>query len=106
MSHKPNAFSTFIRIFGMALVAAAVYQELQKPPEEREWHGKLGDVIPYDFRPPTIERLRQRLWNPDDPRILTEHVFGVGWAVNFYTLFDRLQMLRREPGTPTAEDED
>ncbi|HEY49545.1 MAG TPA: hypothetical protein G4O13_05825 [Dehalococcoidia bacterium] len=106
MSHNPNTLSNLIKIVGLALVAAAIYQELRKPPEERAWHGKLADLIPYDFRPPKIERFRERLWNPDDPRIFTEHVFGVGWAVNFYTLLERLQMLSREPETSTPEDTD
>jgi hypothetical protein len=80
-----------LRIAGLALVAAAIYQELSKPPAKREWHGKIADFVPYDFRLPTAARVRQRFWNPDDPRILTEHVFGVGWAVNFHTLLRKLR---------------
>ena len=30
-----------------------------KAPEERTWHGRLLGVVPYDFRIPSIERLRQ-----------------------------------------------
>jgi len=89
-----NVFRTLtavLRIAGLALVAAAVYQELSKPREERRWHGRIADFVPYDFRLPTAARIRQRLWNPDDPRLLTEHVFGVGWAINFYTLLRKLQ---------------
>jgi hypothetical protein len=71
-----------IRIVGIALVAAAVHKELRKPAGERDWHGDLGGIIPYEFRPPTLFRVRERWWNPDDPRILTPHVFGVGWSVN------------------------
>jgi hypothetical protein len=61
---------------------AAVVQELRKPAEERTWTGTLGGTIPYDLRPPTAERLRAKLWAPDDPRIFMPHVFGVGWSVN------------------------
>jgi len=104
MHHRQNSFSNLIQIIGMALIAAAIYQELKKPPEERAWTGKLADLLPYDFRPPTVKRFRERLWNPEDPRIFTEHVFGVGWAVNFYTLLERLQMLSREPDTTISED--
>jgi hypothetical protein len=75
---------------GMGLVAAAVYQELQKPPEERTWHGQVGGLVPYDFRPPTLERVREAYWNPDEPRILTDRVLGVGWAINFYSLLEVL----------------
>jgi Family of unknown function (DUF5808) len=70
------------KIVGAALVAAAVAQELRKPSSERTWHGRLAGFIPYDFRPPTVQRLRDAWWNPDDPRIFTDRVFGVGWAVN------------------------
>jgi len=40
----------------VALALAAVFQELEKPDEAREWHGKIAGFIPYDFRVPTIER--------------------------------------------------
>ena len=68
MSSKSNAVSNLIKIIGIALIATALYQELRKPPEERKWHGKILGFIPYEFRKPSIERLRERLWNPDDPR--------------------------------------
>ena len=60
----------------------AVVQELRKPPEERTWHGKVADFIPYDFRMPTKERFREVYWNPDGP-ILSGKVWGTGWAPNF-----------------------
>ena len=60
----------------------ALYQELKKPDAERTWHGKVAGVVPYDFRLPTFERLREAYWNPESDRIFSEHVFGVGWAVN------------------------
>ena len=106
MRDNSNALCNLFKIAAVALVAAAVYQEMKKPPNEREWHGRVADLIPYDFRPPTIERFRERLWNPEDPRLFTEHAFGVGWAINFHTLFERLQTLKGEPSTPTVEDAD
>ncbi|HEY8045141.1 MAG TPA: hypothetical protein VIF35_12800 [Streptosporangiaceae bacterium] len=27
--------------------------------------------LPYDWRRPSLARVRARLWNPDDPRVLT-----------------------------------
>ncbi len=60
----------------------AVVSELQKPAEERAWHGKVWDLVPYDFRKPTAERFKQVYWNPDGP-ILGGKAFGVGWAPNF-----------------------
>jgi Family of unknown function (DUF5808) len=69
-------------LVGITLVAAAVATELRKPAGERTWHGRLAGFVPYDLRPPTLERLRDSWWSPDDPRILTDRAFGVGWAVN------------------------
>lgn len=60
----------------------AVVQELRKPKEERTWHGRVGDIFPYDFRMPTWERIKTTYWNPDAGPI-SGKVFGVGWAPNF-----------------------
>ena len=72
-----------ITLLPLALLGAAVAQELAKPAAEREWYGDLGGIVPYDLRPPTLKRLLSRVWAPDDPRILTPNGFGVGWTVNF-----------------------
>jgi len=69
-------------LVGWALLASAVARELRKPEGERAWHGRVGGLVPYDFRPPTLERIRRSWWNPSDDRILTEPVFGIGWAIN------------------------
>ena len=61
---------------------AALYQELRKPESERTWHGKVAGTVPYDFRVPTLERLRAAYWDPSSDVVFTDHVFGVGWAVN------------------------
>jgi hypothetical protein len=71
-----------VTIAGVALVTAAVVTELRKAPEDREWHGRIGGLVPYEFRLPTLERIEKRWWNPNDSRIFTEHVFGVGWSIN------------------------
>ena len=104
MANGSKTLGNLVKIVAVALVAAAVYQELKKPPEERKWHGKIAAFIPDDFRPPTVERLRERFWNPEDPRIFTEHAFGVGWAINLYNVIDRLQTLRGERGAPAPEE--
>jgi hypothetical protein len=74
-----------VATIGAAVIGGALLQELRKPPEQREWHGRFVG-IPYDFRPPTLERFRRCWWNPNDPRIFTERDFGVGWSVNFPAL--------------------
>ena len=72
------------RFTAFALVAAAVATELSKPAPERTWQGTVGGVVPYDFRPPTWERIREAYWNPDSDHLFSDRVFGVGWAVNLY----------------------
>lgn len=70
------------RLFLAIVSAVAVVQELRKPAEERTWHGKVADFVPYDFRMPTVERIRQTYWNPEGP-IISGKVWGAGWAPNF-----------------------
>jgi hypothetical protein len=79
-----------IRVAVLLLAAAALAQELGKPEAERTWHGRVVGV-PYDFRWPTWQRIRDAYWNPSDPRILTDRVVGVGWSVNFAQLIPRLR---------------
>ena len=67
------------------LVGAAIRDQLSRPPEERTWHGDIGG-IPYDFRIPTVEKVRSTFWNPNDSRLLVPQAFGVGWTINFYRL--------------------
>lgn len=78
-----------VRAAILFLTLAAVAQELSKPEGQRRWHGRVAGV-PYDFRFPTIKRFRDAYWNPDDPRIFTDRVVGLGWAVNFAQLIPRL----------------
>ena len=80
----------------VALALAAVFQELEKPEEERKWHGKIAGFIPYDFRMPTIERLKEAYWNPYERRVLTPEVFGIGWAINFYRLLENVGLIRQD----------
>jgi hypothetical protein len=73
-----------VRLTAVALVVGAVATELSKPEEERTWHGRVIGVVPYDFRPPTWERIRDAYWNPTSDSLFSDRVFGVGWAVNLY----------------------
>lgn len=78
-------FRWTVRFALFGLVALAVYDQLVRRPEFRTWYGNVFG-IPYDFRPPTVERILERFWNPNDDRLLTPHVFGVGWSINFHRL--------------------
>jgi uncharacterized membrane protein len=45
--------------------------------------------VPYDLRKPTLERTRERWWNPAEPRLFVPKVFGWGWDVNLARLLGR-----------------
>ena len=73
-----------VRLAAFGLVVAAVATELSKPEPERTWEGRVLGVVPYDFRPPTWQRIRDAYWNPNSNRLFSDRVFGVGWAVNLH----------------------
>src|SRR6267378_5873450 len=103
------------RLTAVALVVGALATELSKPEAERTWHGRVIGIVPYDFRPPTWERIRSAYWNPQSDSLFSDRVFGVGWAINLHrakrlldSAFDRLmgtppplsiRMSRREPAS-------
>ena len=53
--------------------------------------GETGTIlgVPYDWRRPTVERAKSRLWNPAEPRLFVPRVFGIGWDMNFARLLGR-----------------
>lgn len=83
--------TAIVAAFTIGLIA--VCQELEKPPEERKWHGKAAGIVPYEFRLPVGERLKEAFWNPYETRILTPAVFGLGWSINFYALLENLRLV-------------
>lgn len=70
-----------LAVGAVAVLGAALARELSRPRDAREWHGTVLGV-PYELRPPTLSRMRERLWSPADPRVLTPTLFGAGWTVN------------------------
>jgi hypothetical protein len=88
----------FLATIGLA--AAAMYQQLKRPPEDRTWRGTVLGV-PYDFRPPNPQRFMEAWWNPDSDRLFQPRDFGVGWAVNLHLLW---RMFRDRNGEPGFED--
>lgn len=91
-----------IRTLAWISFIAAIYQELKKPEAERTWHGKVAGFIPYDFRIPTPEKLKAAYWDPASDRVFSEHVFGVGWAVNIPVLVRKLNETSRQYADVTA----
>jgi hypothetical protein len=84
-----------IRLVMLGLAVAAVVKELRTPAGERTWHGVVAGFVPYEFRFPTLERFRERVWNPQGEHLIGPHVFGVGWTVNL----GKLVALVRQAGT-------
>ena len=87
MSRKKFSRSTnvFFSILLVLYVITAIVQQMQRPPEERTWNGKIAG-IPYDFRVPTAERIRDTFWNKNTSKIFLPQVFGIGWSINLYPI--------------------
>jgi hypothetical protein len=75
-----------VKLVAFAVFVAAIVEQLRLPAEERTWEGRVGGLVPYDFRMPTIDRARSRWWNPEDDRLFVPTVFGVGWTINLARL--------------------
>jgi hypothetical protein len=75
-----HGIQQLLRLVWVGLVVAAVVKELRTPSEERTWHGVVAGFVPYDFRVPTVARLRERVWAPE--HLLNPQPFGVGWTLN------------------------
>ena len=82
-----------VQLVVLYLFVQALRDQLSRPPEERTWHGRVG-IVPYDFRVPTFDQIRDAYWNPDSEVLFTSRVFGIGWAVNFAHLLRIINELR------------
>ena len=87
-----------VQVTALAVTMAAIFQELEKPKEEREWHGAILK-IPYDFRVPTLERFKATYWNPANDHVFMPELFGVGWGINFHALMQKLRIMGEACGT-------
>ncbi len=81
MKRESGRLRQLIGAAALALLAAVVVRELNIPREQRTWHGEVLGV-PYDLRRPTWHRVRESWWAPQDPRLVTPRVLGVGWSLN------------------------
>jgi len=106
-TREPSRTRRLKKAAGLAafvLLLAAVGQELRKPADAREWHGKVLGVVPYDLRPPSWSRLRSSLWDPGSSRLFPPRAFGVGWSVNLAAVRARLR--RAVTGTSATDHDD
>ena len=85
-----------VQLVTMGLAVAAIAKELRTPSAERTWNGKVAGFVPYDFRLPTLARIRERLWAPENPKLVGPRVFGVGWTLNVGRL---VQLVRQKLAT-------
>jgi Family of unknown function (DUF5808) len=86
---------TLVEVVVIALAAAAFLRELRRPRTERTWHGRIARV-PYDFRAPSLTRLRSGVWQPHQSAVVVPKTFGLGWTVNLGSVAARTR--RRAPG--------
>jgi hypothetical protein len=90
-------------VFGvLGTLGAAIASELSKPAEERTWHGKVIGVVPYDFRVPTPDSVKERVWNPDGG-FLSPTVFGVGWVPNLGRIAAETGLVSRHQEAPPED---
>lgn len=92
MSHDEAArrrpdLPSILRLISIALAVTAVVKELRTPADQREWNGKVIGFVPYEFRMPTVERFRERVWDPEAEHLIGPKVFGVGWTLNMGRAF-------------------
>jgi hypothetical protein len=66
---RVSTVNSYWRLALAIIGVIAIIQELRKPPDERTWNGKVADLVPYDFRRPTIGRVRSTYRNPEGPII-------------------------------------
>ena len=90
-----SRFKMVTSLFAAATVIYAI--------RTRRSHGRFLRV-PFEFRVPTPNRIRQRVWNPDDDSVLTPQAFGVGWTLNLYQVARRLGLVGK--GIPEGQQTD
>jgi hypothetical protein len=92
-----DSVKRIVKLAAFAVTVAAIVEQLRLPAEHRTWEGRVGGLVPYDFRMPTFDRARSRWWNPEDNRMFVPTVFGVGWTINAARVA-RLLGLVAQPG--------
>jgi hypothetical protein len=96
--------STFMAGVVTGLTAAAIGQELAKPPAERTWRGKVAGV-PYNFCLEDWPEIAREYWNPESNRIFSPHAIGLGWGVNLAAVVRRVrELMPAEIQAPSQDD--
>jgi hypothetical protein len=98
---KAKSLGGILAWLSLDVAILAVIQELMRPRQFRTWHGRVGGVVPYDFRKPTLRRFANSVWAPDNPRLFTDTALGVGWSLNLAQL-PRVMMGMARPAPSTT----
>ena len=86
MEARPMRMLFNVRTLVVAFTVAVVVYAIRSGQPEGRFLG-----VPYDFRVPTIDRIRRRWWNRDDGRIFMPCAFGIGWALNLFQLAEKFR---------------
>ncbi len=78
---KRGGPQSLVRLIAVVLAVVAVVRELRLPADQRTWHGVVARVVPYDFRVPTVSRIKAANWDPEG-ELVGPRAFGVGWTLN------------------------
>lgn len=81
-----------LKVLAAIVAIAALIKELRLPKDQRTWHGAVAGFVPYDFRMPTVDKIKATLWNPDGA-IIVNRAFGVGWTINFGAIVTKVRSL-------------
>lgn len=92
--HKPGKSNqgggnNVLTVIVVIIAAVAIRRQLSLPKGDRTWHGTVDVPVPYEFRKPTVDRLKNSVWNPGDDRLFVPMAFGVGWSVNLARFLGR-----------------
>jgi hypothetical protein len=72
--------NTVFTLLLAAYVVTAIKKQLNQAPQ-----GSFAGIR-YDFRLPTLQKLRDTFWNKDTSQVVMPPAFGIGWALNLYPL--------------------
>lgn len=97
---KKAPLRKILSLIALGLAIAAIFKELKQPKADRNWNGKVLEVVPYDFRKPSLDKVRDRMWNPEGP-LINPRVFGVGWTINLGGAAARLKKTAAASATRT-----
>lgn len=87
---KRSLIQNLTTTIAVGFAGAAILKDIRESTGQRFLYGEVAGFIPYDFRFPSIRRIRRRVWDPSGP-LLTPQVFGVGWTVNLGAVVARAQ---------------